>query len=154
MREYSLMLLFFLFCFFSWHKRQALFMSPATQRIIRHFSIILSWCESCKGRGYGALRAPLLYAMLFCALLGCGPKVVGEDIKKHYPSGGLSPAHDPAELRYPASGKRIDKTLYMLNDPERMYVYQGHFNQYLKEQTNNTSEKYQNLQPRQESPFR
>ncbi len=153
MREYSLMLLFFLFCFFSWHRCKALFMSAIAKKIILYFSIIASWRKSCRRR-YGALRAPLLCAMLFCTLFGCGPKAVGEDKKTHYPSGALSPAQDAAELRYPVSGKKIDKTLYMLNDPERMYVYQGKFNQYLKDQTENTSEKYQNLQPRQASPFR
>ncbi len=96
----------------------------------------------------------LLVFVLPSVLWGCGPKVVGEEVAPHRPSGALSAAHDPAELRYPASGRNIDKALYLLNDPERMYMYQENFRAYLRSDYGETPEEYRNLQPRQVSPFR
>ncbi len=179
MFKYTLAFLFFLFCTLGTHEvafflcSWFLFLTyalPQRQKRLRHASQLFVYVRTffatsaCAEVG-AVVKSPfrfcrvvvyVLFAMpLFLALfLGCTPKVVGEDVAPHRPSGALSPAHDAAELRYPASGKKIDKTLYYLNDPERMYTYQENFRQYLREDYDGTSEKYRNLQPRQISPFR
>ncbi len=102
------------------------------------------------------------FLVLFFAstvLCACGPKVVGEDVEVATASGALSAAQDPAHLRYPSSGRSLDKVLYYFNTPAHMQARQQRFETYLRNATAPTDSTawptdYTNLQPRQVSPFR
>ncbi len=100
----------------------------------------------------------ILYILLSCMfLMACGgPKVVGADVERAKLSGVGYAVDDPSLLRYPLSGKKIDETLYILNQPQNMAYRQKNFENYLRKATAGSAppNDYNNLQPREASPFR
>ncbi len=102
----------------------------------------------------------ILLGSLLClcplSLSACGPKTVGDDIESAPLHGNVSPAHDPANLRYPLTGRAIDKALYIVNSPAYMQARQKNLERYLHDtyMQDNAPNDYTNLQPRQVSPFR
>ncbi len=96
---------------------------------------------------------------IFICLLfiyGCGPKAVGQDVEPARVSGVGYAAADTDHLRYPVSGKNIDKKLYLLNKPESMVYLQNYTDSYLKQKAHkgDAPNNYDDLQPRHTSPFR
>ncbi len=98
------------------------------------------------------------YIIILCLYLsGCGgPKMVGEDVKRAEITGLSYAVDDPSLLRYPLSGKKIDETLYIVNHPQVMAVRQQRYDNYLRKVTAGSAppNDYNNLQPREASPFR
>ncbi len=98
------------------------------------------------------------YTCLLCLfLVGCGgPKIVGSDVTPAKVTGLNYAVDDPSLLRYPLSGKKIDETLYFLNQPQTIVAQQQKFNNYLRKVTAKGAppNDYNNLQPREASPFR
>ncbi len=98
------------------------------------------------------------YIILLCLCLGgCGgPKIVGEDVERAKVTGLSYAVDDPNHLRYPLSGKNIDETLYILNQPELMATRQYNYDNYLRRVTAGSAppNDYNNLQPREANPFR
>ncbi len=93
-----------------------------------------------------------LYMLL---LGGCGPKIVGQDAEQARVSGVGIATDDPNQLRYPLSGKNIDKQLYFLNKQETMAQMQNYTTLLLQQKrTDDAPNNYNDLQPRQASPFR
>ncbi len=98
-----------------------------------------------------------IYIFLFCLFLaGCGgPKTVGDDAPQAEITGLGYAVDDPGQLRYPLSGKGIDKNLYFMNKPETMTGLQQYYHNLLQsKQKTPPPNDYDNLQPREASPFR
>ncbi len=98
-----------------------------------------------------------IYIILFCiVLMGCGgPKPVGYGAEQAKITGVGYAVDDPSILRYPLSGKNIDKKLYYLNQPEIMMELQQYYHNSLEsKQKQEAPNDYKNLQPREVSPFR
>ncbi len=99
-----------------------------------------------------------IFILLLCiSLVACGPKSVGQGAPQAEITGVGYANDDPSRLRYPLSGKKIDKTLYVLNHPEFMQQWQDTTHNYLRglqADPKNPPNDYNNLQPRQASPFR
>ncbi len=105
------------------------------------------------------IRVAFVLLCLGLSLCACGPKVVGEDAATFTPSGGLSAAQDPSHLRYPSSGRALDKALYYFSMPQVMQANQQNLETFLQKNYTSTdpdknATDYTNLQPRQASPFR
>ncbi len=102
------------------------------------------------------MQHPIIYILLVCLLLtGCGgPKSVGHGTEQAKITGVGYATDDPSQLRYPLSGKSLDKQLYFLNQPETMIQLQNYYQNALTDNQKENSNKYTNLQPREASPFR
>ena len=106
-------------------------------------------------------RHYFLLACLLCAslaLAACGPKNVGEDVLKAddgYTHAGREPE---TQLRYPISGNRIEQRLYYMNQPhvmvETMQRQKDYFNRRAGITPKDAPNDYNNLTPKQQSPFR
>lgn len=93
-----------------------------------------------------------LIVIIFCfGLAACGPKEIGEGMVEA-DRGGHDPA-DPAQLRYPMDGNRIQQRLYMLNQPNVMMQMRARRENFMR-RTGAAPNDYTNLQPKQPSPFR
>lgn len=103
----------------------------------------------------------LLLLTLLLSLAACGPKNVGEDTLKA-DEGYTNPANEPeAQLRYPISGNRIEQRLFYMNQPhvmiERQQRQRDYFDRRMGEPSTpgrSAPNDYNNLTPRQASPFR
>ncbi len=99
----------------------------------------------------------IIYILMFCVFLaGCGgPKPVGYGTAQAEVTGVGYAVDDPGQLRYPLSGRNIDKKLYFLNQPHNMIQLQQHYKSFLQDKnTMAPPNDYNNLQPREASPFR
>lgn len=98
---------------------------------------------------------PYLLVVAFClALTACGPKYIGESTVGADDAGGLSAAQDPAQSRYPMDGNRVQQRLYLLNQPGVMERMQRARREFFLRRAGIAPNDYNNLQPKQPSPFR
>ncbi len=103
-----------------------------------------------------------IYTFIFCMffLVGCGPKAVGHNATQAKVTGIGYANDDPSLARYPISGKTIDTTLYFVNTPQYTHQQQNTAQTYIRraqglpEGNSIAPNDYNNLQPREASPFR
>ncbi len=102
------------------------------------------------------LRVFIVIPFICMFLCACGPKAVGQNEPQAEITGVGYAVDDPGQLRYPLSGRSVDTYLYYLNQPQSMNMRQSYYNSLLpkREGEQQAPNDYNNLQPRQVSPFR